>query len=85
MEQAILTGSQVNVEEMAAAVKAPTLLIHSRDDVLVPPEQSRWLAALIPNAKLMLIDSKSHAPGFVGSYDELVVREMRAFICPQEA
>ena len=80
MQQAVFTGSQVNLEELAPKIQAPTLLIHSRDDVLVPPEQSQWLASLIPQAKLMLIDSKNHAPGFIGSYDELVTEEIRNFV-----
>jgi len=80
MQQAIFTGSQVDLEEIAPKIKVPTLLIHSRNDVLVPPEQSQWLASLIPQAKLMLIDSKNHAPGFIGSYDELVTEEIKNFV-----
>jgi hypothetical protein len=35
--------------------------------VLVSAVNSRWLAARIPEARLMLIDSKNHGVGFVGS------------------
>jgi len=78
--QIVQTGNQVDIKELAPRVRAPTLLIHSRDDVLVSPEQSQWLASLIPDARLMLIDSKNHAAGFIGSYDELVTAELKAFV-----
>jgi len=80
MQQAVFTGLEADLEEVATKVQAPTLLIHSRNDVLVPPEQSQWLASLIPQVKLMLIDSKNHAPGFIGSYDELVTQEIKNFV-----
>ncbi|MBT8147910.1 MAG: alpha/beta fold hydrolase [Gammaproteobacteria bacterium] len=80
MQQALFSASQTDLEELAPKIQAPTLLIHSRNDVLVPPEQSQWLASLIPQAKLMLIDSKNHAAGFIGSYDELVTAEIRNFV-----
>ena len=80
MQQAVFSSVQANLEQNAPKIKVPTLLIHSRDDVLVPKEQSQWLASLIPQARLMLIDSKNHAPGFIGSYDELVSAELKSFV-----
>lgn len=78
--QIIHTADQIDLRELAPRVKAPTLIIHSRNDVLVSAVNSQWLAARIPDARLMLIDSKNHGVGFVGSYDELVTREIKAFI-----
>ena len=42
----------VDVVECAAAVKAPTLVMHARGDHVVPVEEGRLLAELIPNARL---------------------------------
>jgi 3-oxoadipate enol-lactonase len=38
----------------------PTLVLHGREDSLVPPERGRDLAALIPGARLVLIPSCGH-------------------------
>lgn len=78
--QILHTGNQTDMRELAPQVKAPTLIIHSRDDVLVSPVNSQWLASRIPDARLLLIDSKNHTAGFVGSYDDLVTREIKAFV-----
>ncbi len=50
----------VDVVESAAAVKAPTLVMHARGDHVVPVQEGRLLAKLIPNARLVLLDSENH-------------------------
>ena len=40
----------------------PTLLLWGRQDRLVPLQQGRRLAALLPNAKLAVVDDCGHAP-----------------------
>ncbi|HEX4673508.1 MAG TPA: alpha/beta fold hydrolase [Solirubrobacteraceae bacterium] len=50
----------VDVVENAAAVKAPTLVMHARGDHVVPVQEGRLLAKLIPNARLVLLDSENH-------------------------
>lgn len=79
MEQNVLSRSACELEALAPTIKTPTLILHSREDVLVPADQSRWLASQIPNARLMLIDARNHAPGFISSYDALVLAELEAF------
>ena len=44
-----------------AGIAAPTLLVHSELDP-IPAEWSRFLAATIPNADLVLIEGASHFP-----------------------
>jgi pimeloyl-ACP methyl ester carboxylesterase/DNA-binding CsgD family transcriptional regulator len=50
----------VDVVQTAPAVDAPTLVIHARGDRVVPVEQARLLAKLIPNAHLVLLASENH-------------------------
>ena len=41
-------------------VRARTLVVHARDDRVVPVEEGRLLAALIPDARLVLLESANH-------------------------
>lgn len=52
--------SRIDVTEEARHVQAPTLVIHARDEIRVPLEQGRMLAALIPDSRLVLLDSRNH-------------------------
>ena len=50
----------VDVVDSAPAVKARTLVMHARADHVVPVQEGRLLAKLIPNAELVLLDSENH-------------------------
>lgn len=50
----------LDVRRLAPAVRARTLVIHTRDDRVVPVEEGRLLAALIPGARLILLESANH-------------------------
>ena len=50
----------VDVVDSAGAVKARTLVMHARADHVVPVQEGRLLAKLIPNAELVLLDSENH-------------------------
>ena len=50
----------VDVVDAARMVKVRTLVIHARDDRLVPVEEARLLASLIPDARLVVLDSANH-------------------------
>lgn len=43
-------------------IKAPTLVIHGKQDTLVPLRVSETFAAEIPNARLVVIDKAGHMP-----------------------
>jgi class 3 adenylate cyclase len=51
---------RVNVQALAPKVEAQTLVIHAKGDVVVPFEEGRLLASLIPKAKFVSVDSKNH-------------------------
>lgn len=56
----VATTHHVDVVELAARVKAPTLVIHAKDELVIPVEQARLLATTIPNARLVLLEGRNH-------------------------
>ena len=51
---------QIDVTDLAPQVTAPTLVLHSRDDAGIPFEEGRLLAALIPGARFVPLESRNH-------------------------
>jgi pimeloyl-ACP methyl ester carboxylesterase/DNA-binding winged helix-turn-helix (wHTH) protein len=52
--------ARIDVRDLAREVQCPTLILHSREDHRVPMESGQELAALIPDAHLVMLDSKNH-------------------------
>ncbi len=52
--------ARIDVSGIAHRVDCPTLILHSRDDARVPAAQASELAALIPDSRLVLLDSRNH-------------------------
>jgi pimeloyl-ACP methyl ester carboxylesterase/DNA-binding CsgD family transcriptional regulator len=50
----------LDVVELAPQVAARTLVAHSRGDRVVPVDEGRLLGALIPGARLVLLESANH-------------------------
>ena len=53
-------SGQIDIVDRLAQVKAPTLVMHPRGDVIVPFEQGRVIAGGIANAKFVEFDSGNH-------------------------
>ena len=53
---------ELDVSALAAEVRAPTLVMHSRGDARVPFDEGRRLASLIPGARFALIEDAAHIP-----------------------
>jgi len=49
-----------NTYDRLGQIKAPTLILHGKRDVLVPPENGSVLAEAIPNAKLVYFENSAH-------------------------
>jgi pimeloyl-ACP methyl ester carboxylesterase len=58
--QQLESATTFDAEKRVAQIKAETLILTGDSDVVVPPENSRNLAAAIPNAKLETIKGGSH-------------------------
>jgi pimeloyl-ACP methyl ester carboxylesterase/DNA-binding CsgD family transcriptional regulator len=52
--------ARVDVKELLGRVRVPTLVLHAREDATVPVSAGRQLAALIPGAEFVELDSKNH-------------------------
>ena len=76
------TFYQVDVSELARQLDLPTLVLHPRGDARVPYEEGRRLAALIPGARFVTLDSRNHVllagePAF-----DALLAELRGFLAP---
>jgi pimeloyl-ACP methyl ester carboxylesterase/DNA-binding CsgD family transcriptional regulator len=54
------TRGSVDVTELLSQVKARTLILHSRSDDVIPISEGHILAAGIPDAQFIELDSKNH-------------------------
>lgn len=70
----------LNVKEQARQVACPTLVFHSRHDQLIHFEQGRKVAALIPGAKFVPLDSVNHIPLDGEACWPVIVQELREFL-----
>jgi pimeloyl-ACP methyl ester carboxylesterase len=57
----------MNAVDVLARVRAETLIIHRREDRLMPFEAGRRLAAGLPQARFMTLEGKAHPPWVDGS------------------
>ncbi|MEZ5779414.1 MAG: alpha/beta fold hydrolase [Paracoccaceae bacterium] len=76
---------QIEVSDIAGRLDLPTLVMHSRGDARVPFEEGRRLAALIPGARFVPLDSDNHVllptePAWARFHAEL-----QAFLAPAGA
>lgn len=53
-------NDEVDVSHLLPAVKAETLVLHSRHDAVVPLQEGRLIAASIRNARFVELDSDNH-------------------------
>ena len=51
---------RIDVIDLLAKVQAPTLVVHARDERGIPFEFGRELAAGIPGARMLVLDSRNH-------------------------
>jgi DNA-binding CsgD family transcriptional regulator len=52
--------SRTDIGDLLARVEVPTLVLHARDDEVIPVAEGRRLAAEIPNAEFVELDSRNH-------------------------
>jgi DNA-binding NarL/FixJ family response regulator len=50
----------IDVTHLLAQIRAPTLVLHARGDIVVPITEGQILAAGIPGAQFVELDSKNH-------------------------
>jgi pimeloyl-ACP methyl ester carboxylesterase/DNA-binding CsgD family transcriptional regulator len=50
----------LDVSDLARQVRCPTLVLHARRDAIVPYEEGKLMASLIPGAEFVTLDSANH-------------------------
>jgi pimeloyl-ACP methyl ester carboxylesterase/DNA-binding CsgD family transcriptional regulator len=53
-------GAHTDVRDVAPKVRCPALIVHSERDMVVPIEEGRLLASLIPDSRFVQLDSENH-------------------------
>jgi pimeloyl-ACP methyl ester carboxylesterase len=59
-ERILCTNAGINVVDLLPTVRVPTLVMHTRGDVRVPFSQGQEIAAGIPGAKFVPLESRNH-------------------------
>jgi pimeloyl-ACP methyl ester carboxylesterase/DNA-binding CsgD family transcriptional regulator len=70
----------IDVTGLAPLVSCPTIAFHSRGDQLIFFEQGRKLAALIPGARFVPLDSQNHVPFREEPAWQALVTALRPFL-----
>jgi pimeloyl-ACP methyl ester carboxylesterase len=53
-------SGEIDVSELLGVVRAPTLVMHATGDAMVPFDEARLLAAGIPGARFVALESQNH-------------------------
>ena len=53
-------SSDVDVSDLLGQISVPTLVLHCRDDAIVPFDTGRRMAAMIPNARFVALEGRNH-------------------------
>jgi RNA polymerase sigma factor (sigma-70 family) len=72
--------TQTDVSDTARRVTHPVLVVHARHDRAVPYDEGRLLASLIPNARLVTLESDNHILQEVEPAWGAFLSELRSFL-----
>lgn len=79
-EQHLRANYSMDVKAQCALIQCPTLIFHARDDQMVTLEQGRKLAAWIPGARFIVLDSDTHIPPPANGAGRILLEETIAFL-----
>jgi pimeloyl-ACP methyl ester carboxylesterase/DNA-binding winged helix-turn-helix (wHTH) protein len=71
-------NAEIDVRNVLASIRVPSLVIHRRDDQCLKVEEGRFVAERIPGAKFVELPGNDHLP-FVGDQDA-ILDEMEEFL-----
>ena len=70
----------LDVTDLARRVPVPTLILHARNDAMIPFDEGRRLAGLIPDSTFVPLDSRNHILVESEPAWARFVEEVRAFV-----
>jgi len=79
-EAFIRMAFEIDVREVARAIRLPTLILHAVDDKVCHVENARWFASHIPGAKYVELPGGDHLAFFE---PDLILAEIRGFLTGQ--
>jgi class 3 adenylate cyclase/pimeloyl-ACP methyl ester carboxylesterase len=79
----LLANGEADMSALLSQVKAPTLVMHARNDARVPFELGRRMAAGIPGARFVPLESPNHIMLEGEPALERFLEELKAFIEPK--
>jgi pimeloyl-ACP methyl ester carboxylesterase/DNA-binding CsgD family transcriptional regulator len=71
---------EIDIRPHLPHVAVPALVAHARDEVVIPFEEGRILAAGIPGARLLSLDSRNHLPLADEPAWPVFLRELQTFL-----
>ena len=74
---------RIDVRPILPTITAPTLVIHAREDPVVPVQCGRYLADHIPGARYLEVDSADHVPWL--SDPDTILTEIEEFLTGSHA
>jgi pimeloyl-ACP methyl ester carboxylesterase len=74
---------RIDVRPILPTITAPTLVIHAREDPVVPVQLGRYLADHIPDARYLEVDSADHLPWL--SDPDTILTEIEEFLTGSHA
>lgn len=80
----------IDVRQLAAKVRCPTLVLHARGDIRIPFEEGRRMAALITGARFVPLETRNHVllssdPAWRQFVDEVVAFPQTALVQTTDA
>lgn len=70
--------ARTDVRHVLPLIRVPSLVLHRKQDLLVPVDNGRYLAEKIPGAKYVELEGEDHIP-FLGDW-ETIVDEIEEFL-----
>jgi class 3 adenylate cyclase len=74
---------RIDVRPILPTITVPTLVIHAREDLVVPVQAGRYCANHIPGARYLEVDSADHLPWF--SDPDRILTEIEEFLTGSHA
>jgi pimeloyl-ACP methyl ester carboxylesterase len=78
VKQSMAIGAWKGCCDRLGEIDSPTLVIAGADDVMVPPQNARYLASKVPNAQLVLSENGGH--GLMFQYPDKFSEKMISFL-----
>lgn len=81
----LATIGDIDLRELAPEIRAPTLVLHGRNDMVIPFRDGQELAASIPGARFVPLDTRNHIPMVDDPAWSEMDREIREFLAAHGA